>query len=339
MIIAEDCGFIAANAPCGWQKLKDAKIFITGGTGFFGKWFLHSFCHLNERLRLNARMEILTRDPEKFLRSYTQFAQEASLSFLKGDVRDFHLQDGCDFLIHAATPSDGRLDESSPDELFSVIADGTRNVVKNAESAGVKKMLYVSSGGVYGTQPPELSHMPETYEPHPSNAYGKGKLEAEKLCFAGPVPSSSARCFALVGPYQNLDSRRFAITSFINDAINGRPISVRDGRPYRSYLYAADLMIWLWTILLEGRDKETYNVGSEEAVSIMELARAVAECVVPSAAVSASNAAYGAKTPPSRYVPDTRKAAETLNLKQLVPFAEGIRKTVEWNRRNCLNVH
>ncbi|MBR4400657.1 MAG: NAD(P)-dependent oxidoreductase [Synergistes sp.] len=339
MIIAGDCDFIAENAPCDWQKLKGAKLFLTGGTGFFGKWFLHSFCHINKKLRLDARMEILTRDPEKFLHSWPVFRQESSLSFLKGDVRDFHLHDSCDFLIHAATPSDGRLDESLPDELFSIIAEGTRNVVKNTEAAGVKKMLYVSSGGVYGTQPPELPHMPETFAPHPSNAYGRGKLEAEKLCFAGSVPSSSARCFALVGPYQNLNAGRFAITSFISDAINSRPISVRDGRPYRSYLYAADLMIWLWTILLEGKDKETYNVGSEEAVSIMELAQAVAKCVVPPAVVHAADAVYSARALPPRYVPDTRKAAETLKLRQLVPFADGIKKTVEWSRRNCLNVH
>ncbi|MDO4559311.1 MAG: NAD(P)-dependent oxidoreductase [bacterium] len=337
--IVEDCDFILKNAPCRWEKLAGAKIFITGGTGFFGKWFLNSFCHLNKKLRLDAKMTVLTRAPEKFLRGFPEYAKEAALSFTEGDVRDACFGEKYDFLIHAATPSDGQLDESNPEELYSIIVDGTRNIMKNAEKAGIKRTLYVSSGGVYGVQPSKLSRISETYVPSPHNVYGKGKLKSEEICFGGTVSASSARCFALVGPYQNLGGRRFAINSFIADAMKGGPIYVKDGRPYRSYLYAADLMIWLWTILLEGRDKETYNVGSSEAISIADLACMVAGCFTPEPCIINDTAQnIGSCAPAPRYVPDVTKASRELGLEQLIALPEAVKRAVGWHKATCRDI-
>lgn len=335
MSVAEDCSSILKNAPCRWGKLRNSKIFVTGGTGFFGKWLMRSFAHVNSALSLNAEMTVLSRSPEKFLEGNPLFAQAGMPRFVKDDVRTFCCGGGYDFIIHAATPSDGRLDTADPDELYSIITDGTSNVVKNAEAWRSRKILYISSGGVYGVQPPEIAAMPEDYIPAPTGTYGMGKLKSEEICFSCGVPAVSARCYAFIGPYQALGNRRFAVSSFIGDAIRGVPIHVKDGSPYRSYLYAADLMAWLWTLLIEGKPGEAYNVGSGEAMTVFELARVISRSVSPEVVLEVDKYDCEAALPP-RYVPDVAKAAG-LGLRQYTPISSAIKKTIDWSRENCLN--
>ena len=149
-------------------------------------------------------------------------------------------------------------------------------------------------GAVYGRQPAELTHIPEDYagsfDPTDSRSgYGQAKRVSEFLSAmygeAYGLETKIARCFAFVGPYLPLD-RNFAVGNFLRDALAGRPIVVQgDGRPRRSYLYAADLAAWLWTILFRGRSCRPYNVGSDRDLSIAEPAQKVVEAVAPSAAV------------------------------------------------------
>jgi dTDP-glucose 4,6-dehydratase len=221
--------------------------------------------------------------------------------------------------------------------LDSIVA-GTRRTLDFAVSAGASKFLLTSSGAVYGKQPSEMTHVPETYAGapdtmNPRSAYGEGKRLAELLCAIyhqrQGLETKIARCFAFVGPYLPLDVH-FAIGNFIRDAIAGRPIEIKgDGTPHRSYLYAADLAIWLWTILAHGAACRPYNVGSEESVSIADLARGVAAALQPDLGVHiAGRPAAG--TPVARYVPETGRAAE-LGLQPYASLDCGIRRTASWN--------
>ena len=278
-------------------------------------------------------MTVLSRSPEKFLKDNPCFSNKDGIQFIQGDVRDFPCTRGDhDYLIHAATPVSAT---ENDDETYSIIVEGTKHVLNFAKQAGVKKILLTSSGAVYGKQPPELSHISETYQPQPTTAYGMGKLVAERLCLECAIDTSIARCFTFVGPYLPLDIH-YAIGNFIRDAMNKNTITIKgDGRPYRSYMYTADLMCWLWTILLNGKADEAYNVGSEDAMSISELAKIVSECCPPAVKCEILGKP-DFNVPAPRYIPNTEKAQKELGLKQKYLLPDSIKRTVQWAHQSLI---
>jgi dTDP-glucose 4,6-dehydratase len=322
-----------------WEESRGQRIFFTGGTGFFGCWLLESLLAANIRLDLGVSAVVLTRDPEAFRLKAPHVTADPAISLLTGDVRTFDLPDGeFRYVIHAATEASVTQATEAPLEMFTTIVDGTRRVLEFARRSGVKKFLLTSSGAVYGGQPSELTHVSEEYagapdSVDPKSVYGEGKRSAELLCSLYSslygIECKIARCFAFAGPHLPLDIH-FAIGNFIRDAMCGRSIQVNgDGTPYRSYLYAADLAIWLWTILFQGASCRPYNVGSENAVSIGALACEVAGVLAsPEPVVIAKQAVPG--QPPERYVPSTKRARRELGLEECVTLRDAIARTAAW---------
>ena len=72
-----------------WPVYKNKSIFITGATGFFGKWLLETFIFINQKLKLNASVCALSRDPEAFLKEYPFYKNEPAVKFIKGDIENF----------------------------------------------------------------------------------------------------------------------------------------------------------------------------------------------------------------------------------------------------------
>ncbi len=304
------------------NTLHQKRIFLTGGTGLFGKWLLDFL------QALEVKVVILSRNPAQF----PELGKNSNITFIQGDVRNFSFPSGhFDYVIHAATEASVKLNQENPDEMVSVIVDGTRRVLEFSKQAGVKRLLYVSSGAVCGIQPPELSHIPETFPCNPVTAYGKGKLKAEQLCLESDVEAVIARPFAFVGPWLPLDTH-FAIGNFIGNCLRDESIEIKgDGTPLRSYMYGTDLAEWLWTILLSGEPSRIYNVGSDDAISISDLARLVREC----AGTQNEIIVHGKKVDgalPARYVPSVERAKKELALCQRVSLPDAIRQTIGWYR-------
>ena len=319
----------------GWTSaqsdvLSKKRIFLTGGTGFFGKCLISQL--LASDKKLNAEVIVLSRNPAQFKAAFPMFGECANLSFVEGDVRDFRFPSGSfDYVIHAATESSVKLDQENPEEMYSVIVDGTRRVLEFSKQAGIQRLLYVSSGAVYGVQPPELTHVPETFPCNPITAYGKGKLKAEQMCLECGVETVIARGFAFVGPWFPLDTH-FAIGNFIGNCLRNEPIVIRgDGTPLRSYMYGGDLAEWLWTLLLRGEHARPYNVGASDAISILDLAHLVRECAGTDNLITCLGTPLP-NVPPSRYVPSIQRAKEELGLVPRCPLDDAIKRTLAWYR-------
>lgn len=322
-----------------WDELRGQRIFITGATGFFGCWLLETFAWANRRLDLNAKATILTRRPDAFSCRAPHLACNPAIHVLTGDVRSFAFPPGeYSHAIQGATESSTVLNAQQPQLMFDTIVEGTRRCLEFAAEARTRRFLLISSGAVYGSLLPEMTHVPEYYaggpDPlNPRSAYAEGKRAAELLCALAAggtaLEPAIARCFAFVGPYMKLDAH-FAIGNFIRDHLNGGPIRVQgDGTPLRSYMYAGDLMIWLWTILLRGTPGRAYNVGSEQAVSVAELAREVEQTLSPPVEVEIMSSSTPG-LPRQTYVPSTVRAREELGLECRVSLRDAIRRTRDW---------
>lgn len=318
--------------------LNNSSLFITGGTGFFGRSLLRRILKISQDIDLkDFAVTVLTRNPDTFLNCHPEFADQKWLRFCKGDILqglEKISSEGCEYshILHAA--ADSTLGpKMNPLERYDQIVTGTRNVLDFALKVNAKRFLLTSSGGVYGSMPSNINSFPESYlgmaNPlEPSNAYSVAKRMAEHLCslYAEKYPLEIvvARCFAFVGPDLPMDVH-FAIGNFIREALNKKTIVINgDGSPIRTYLYQDDLADWLLALIERGSSGNAYNVGSDQAISILDLARLVKSTLFSDADIDVMGSGDTEGSIRNRYVPNIEKIKQELNVKISVPLDKAI---------------
>jgi nucleoside-diphosphate-sugar epimerase len=339
-----DLDEIAGLAADDLRALDGRRLLLTGGTGFVGTWLLEALVGAAPRLGVDVGVAVLTRDPDAFAARSPHLATARGVELVRADVlAPFPALGAIDGVVHAATPASAAINEADPRLMVDTIVDGMRHALAAAAAAGSAPLLFTSSGAVYGRQPPTITHVDETYlggpDPlDPRAAYHEGKRLAELLgaiaTATGEVPVTVGRLFAFVGPHLPIDAH-FAVGNFLRDALAGAPIVVGgDGTPLRSYLYPTDMVVWLLALLVRGTPGRAVNVGSEDAVSIREVAEAVAAARSPRPAVEVRGVAAPG-VPPERYVPSTVRARVELGLSPRVPLDDAIRRTLAWHDRTA----
>ena len=336
--MAADLDFILRNTPNVWNEFRGKQIFVTGGTGFLGTCLLESFCWANAHLSLGAKAVVLSRDPNGFRSRFPLLALDPAVSFIQGDIRHFSFPAGkFSHIIHGATDSSIPSTYSIFSDQIETIVVGAKRTLEFAAQSGTTKILFISSGAVYGPQASVAKKIPESFPGTPipfstSAGYGLGKKMAEYLCQAfvseHAIEVKIARCFAFLGPRLPGNSR-FAIGNFIRDALAGGPIIVKgNGSAVRSYLYTADLAVWLWTILSKGKSLDPYNVGSDRGMSIAQIARRVGQHFSPHCTVEFAGPSSNRKE--GRYIPSIKKAKRDLGLSVKTPLSTALKKTIDW---------
>lgn len=334
---------ILASRAVDWEALRGKSLFITGGTGFFGQWLLATLMLANQLQGLDLRVAVLSRRPQRFLLAAPWFAACPGLSLVEGDVRDFAFPARhYDFIVHGATTSAEETYRGEPPlRKFDTLVQGTRHVLDFARHCGAGRMLFLSSGAAYGSPPADGSPIAEDYVGQlalddTTTALAQAKRAAEFLCHCHAEESglslSIARCFAFVGPLLPLDLH-YAVGNFLAQARRGEGIVIKgDGSDRRSYMYPTDLIPWLLAILQRGASRRVYNVGSDQAVSIRELAQLASEAgggrspvrVLGQGKVDVGNIAR------SSYVPSVERAHQELGLRLDVTLPQALRRTMDW---------
>lgn len=313
-------------------------LFITGGTGFFGKALLNYLRDSHFRAENNIiEVVILSRNPESFLACNPCYKNLAWLDFKKGNIleRESFPSKNFDYVLHAAADSVRGTGEEEL-KIFEEITSGTKNILEFSIKRNAKKFLFVSSGAVYGPQPQYLNLIPENFDciPDPlshNSAYGIAKRQAENLCaiyrHIYGLDFSIARCFAFVGEDLPINAH-FAVGNFIRDALYSNEITISgDGTPLRSYLYQEDLAKWLMTILLSGKPGCSYNVGSDESISIIDLANLIRAMICPDKSVLIGRQKDNFRR--NKYVPDITKAKKELGLVIDTTLVDALKKTTQ----------
>jgi UDP-glucuronate decarboxylase len=293
----------------------NSRILLTGGTGFFGRALLRHFVMFG--MASDSSVCVLSREPQRFLNAYPEFANSEGISFVQADIEDrdsLPWTHSYTHVVHAATDSTYG-PNLTPLRRFEQIVNGTALILELAVATGAKRFLLTSSGGIYGRQPTHLSSIPEDWPgclplDQAGTAYSQAKRAAEHLCCLYQdrygLETVITRCFSFVGRDLPLDAH-FAIGNFIRDALYCDQITVSgDGSPLRTYLDQRDLARWLWTLLYKGLSGQAYNVGSDAVISIGELANCIRQLISPNKPVKIL-AQSGNNTERSHYVPDISK--------------------------------
>jgi nucleoside-diphosphate-sugar epimerase len=313
-----------------------ASLLVIGGTGFFGKSILDAFRRGLLQQWDVSKVLIVSRNPSR-LKIENPELIVAGVELIESNIALSKSLPSADYVIHAAASTDARIYLSKTLREEYNILSATSNYCKLAFQFNKKsKILYISSGAVYGSQQENIKEISESYPINSSLEsmapnkidYASAKRKAEEMIVnlaSQGMCVSIARCFSFVGKYLPLD-QHFAVGNFIHDGMRGGPINVKaKSQVYRSYLHADDLVNWLMTICNEANTScQIYNVGSDEAVGIGKLADLVAEKFsvgVIKTELSSSDI--------DRYIPSINKAKKNLRLGISINLEDAIDRVIK----------
>ena len=308
---------------------------IIGGSGFFGKSILDSY----QRGLLDPwgidEIKIISRSGAS-LGLLNPELISSSVKLISLDITTASILPEADYIIHAAASTNASLYLHSPIEEGKNLELSILNFCKVSKDLGFKsKILYVSSGAVYGYHSQDFKKISEdiisgSLEDMPlfKQGYAKAKRDGElavRQLGCDGFNVSIARCFAFIGPYLPRD-QHFAIGNFIEDGLQNRPILVKNaGKTYRSYMHADDLVQWLMTIVENSSiNCPIYNVGSDEIILISDLAKKIGKYFnVPINVLDAIGA------PVDYYIPSIKKAKDNLRLDIKIDIDEALDRTIK----------
>lgn len=282
-IVRSDCEHICTVGRIPWDALRGKSFLITGATGLLGKNMIWALLYANHKFHLGMTVFALVRDENK---AKNELGEDPALVFLPGNVFSVpEIIEPIHYIVHGASMTDSRSFVQRPAEVMLTAAEGTKNLLEAAAKKQVHGFVYLSSMEVYGTPkkgtPVKEEDIAGFLPENPRNSYPISKQYCEALCCAYAsqykVPAKVVRLTQTFGPgvvYN--DNRVFA--QFMRCAIEKKDIVLKTrGETERCYLYTADAVEAILTVLLKGNIGECYTAANPETYcSIAQMAELVA---------------------------------------------------------------
>ena len=318
------------------STLNDSRILVTGATGLIGSCLVDVLLTNPHR---NYQVYALGRNEERARQRFNNYWETADFHFIRHDISLPLDSDICfDYIIHAASNASPNFFKEKPVEVIKSNIIGVENLMEHGIRHGMKRMLFVSSGEIYGEgDGREFTEADSGYVncATPRACYPSSKRAAETLCVAYAAEYGAdvviARPCHTYGPYfTESDNRVYA--QFIRNLLDGKDIVMKSrGEQYRSWLYVVDAAHALLTILTKGAKGEAYNVADEQSnITIRALAELLAGAEDRQVVFDIDDA-NGNTTPITRATFSTEKLAQ-LGWRPLTTIAEGLQHTLAAQR-------
>ena len=331
----EDIQMVLARFPLPWEKLSGKNVLVLGATGLIGGCVVDM---LLANPGIDYHVYAAGRNVERANGRFAAYASSAFYHFLPFDVSSPLQADiNFDYIVDAAGGASPQLYVSDPVGVMKANFMGVDNLLCFGLKHGLQKMVYVSSGEVYGEGDGRTFDEDYSGYVNPMTVracYPSAKRAAETLCVCYAqqygIDVSVARPCHVYGPhFTETDNRVYA--QFIRNVLAGEDIVLKSkGEAFRSWTYVVDCAMALLHILLKGESQQAYNIANEESnVSI----RCLAECVAKQTGRKVvfdipQDAKQGNTTPITKAIFSTRKI-EGLGWKPCFLLEEGIGHTLK----------
>jgi dTDP-glucose 4,6-dehydratase len=309
---------------------------VTGGAGFIGSAFVRL------ALREEWAERIVNLDKLTYAGNLENLAEvegDARHRFVHGDIGDTRLvlslleEERPDAIVHFAAESHVDRSILGPEAFIETNVRGTFSLLEAARAAGGVRFLHVSTDEVYGSIP-EPEEADETWPLRPSSPYSASKASADLLALSYwttfRLPVIVTRASNNYGPYQFPEK---LIPLMISNALEDKPLPIYgDGMQVRDWLYVDDHCRAVRAALEKGTPGEIYNIGGSRALPN----RRVVELILEALGKPRSLMKEVADRPghDRRYAITTAKLERTSGWRAMVPFEEGLERTIRWYRDN-----
>ncbi len=272
------------NLP--WHKLKNKNILITGASGLICSFLIDILMYRNMKYNDNIKITAVGRNEANLKAKFRDYLHSENFQYVIQDISEnLKINNTVDYIIHGASNANPIAFSKDPVGTMKANFFGMYNLIEYAKKHDTQRILYISSGEVYGEGDSSISSFSEDYcgyidFTNPRACYPSSKRAAETLCASsiqqyGMDIVISRPCHIYGPTFNSTDSR--VIFQFIRNALHGENIIMKsEGNQLRSYCYVSDAASALLYTLFYGENGQAYNVADKNSnVTIRKLAETI----------------------------------------------------------------